>query len=644
LQNISITQKMMLVIGLLGLFVLGIAYYVSGQMRHIDDSYTALMAGQDRASLLMSRANRAFTGARGTIADILIANTPAQDATASAEFQRNLSDFKTFLDQAAQRSPAYASELSDIKARGLDIINNTCAGAISMGQTGTTDAEVLASQQEYLKNCAPAFPPISDALTKIFTTMTAATDQADNGLTDVTNHTILITYAGIIGGLIVIGLAAIGGIRRWIIMPLRGQLEIMARLAKGDYGVEVAGANRRDEVGAIARAVTVFRDNGQEKLRLEAQTAAQRAQAEEERAAQEAHRAAAAQQSAFVVESLAAGLEKLSSGDLMFRLSTPFGAEYETLRADFNAAMAKMQETMKAIAMTTQGVRSGSGEITQASDDLSRRTEQQAASLEQTAAALDQITATVRRTAENAQEARNTAASAKSDAEHSGVVVKDTVTAMSEIETSARQIGNIIGVIDEIAFQTNLLALNAGVEAARAGDAGRGFAVVATEVRALAQRSADAAKEIKALISASGQQVDSGVRLVGETGKALARIVAQVERLNALVGDIAASAQEQATGLSQVNSAVNQMDQVTQQNAAMVEESTAASHSLASEAEALAKRVAQFQIGVDIDLARPTRERPAPVRKAPPAPSKASPSRLSTPAPLADAGEEWAAF
>ena len=241
---------------------------------------------------------------------------------------------------------------------------------------------------------------------------------------------------------------------------------------------------------------------------------------------------------------------------------------------------------------------------------MSRRTEQQAASLEETAAALDQITATVRKTAENSNEARNTVSVTKADTETSGAVVRETVTAMSGIEASSKQIGTIIGVIDEIAFQTNLLALNAGVEAARAGDAGRGFAVVATEVRALAQRSAEAAKEIKALISASSQQVDTGVKLVGETGKALARIAEQVARLNGLVSDISFSAQEQATGLNQVNTAVNQMDQVTQQNAAMVEEATAASHNLSGEAQELARLVGQFRIGES--AAAPVLKRAAP--------------------------------
>jgi len=279
------------------------------------------------------------------------------------------------------------------------------------------------------------------------------------------------------------------------------------------------------------------------------------------------------------------------------RLSLAVAQEYESLKSDFNSAMDSLQKTMAAIAGNTSGVKSGAAEITRASDDLARRTEQQAANLEQTAAALDEITATVNKTAEGAKVARDLVNATRQDAEESGKVVGETVQSMGGIETSSREIGNIIGVIDEIAFQTNLLALNAGVEAARAGDAGRGFAVVATEVRALAQRSADAAKEIKMLISASGTQVETGVKLVGATGKALSRIVEQVSRLNALVIDIAASAQEQATALAEVNNAVNAMDQTTQQNAAMVEQSTAASHGLAGEAEELFRLVGRFSIG-----------------------------------------------
>ena len=297
-----------------------------------------------------------------------------------------------------------------------------------------------------------------------------------------------------------------------------------------------------------------------------------------------------------MVGGLATGLERLASGDLTFRLRQAFTPAYEKLRVDFNAAMDTLQKTISVIVGNAAGIRSGSGEISHAADDLARRTERQAASLEETAAAMEEITATVKTTAENARHASGQAAKAREEASQSGEVVRDAIKAMGDIESSARQITQIIGVIDEIAFQTNLLALNAGVEAARAGDAGRGFAVVASEVRALAQRSADAAKEIKSLISASTKQVDLGVDLVGRTGEALERIIGQVAGLNDLVTDIATAAQEQSSGIQEVNIAITDMDRVTQQNAALVEESSAASVSLAEEADSLASLVRQFNV------------------------------------------------
>ncbi|OYV26646.1 MAG: hypothetical protein B7X08_01190 [Acidocella sp. 20-63-7] len=437
--------------------------------------------------------------------------------------------------------------------------------------------------------------------------------------------------------------------RRAISRTLGGLAGTMRQLAAGELNTDIPGMERGDELGDMARAVEVFKNNAVEKVRLEREALAARAAAEEERKANEALRQDTEAQQREVVSAVAGGLERLSDGDLLFRLNTPFASAYEKLRGDFNAAMENLQKTMLAITESTQTVRGQAGQMMQASDDLSLRTEQQAASLEETAAALDQVTATVRHTAKNAGEASEVIGHAREDAEHSGNVVRETVAAMGNIEASARKIDNIIGVIDEIAFQTNLLALNAGVEAARAGDAGRGFAVVATEVRALAQRSADAAKEIKALISASGKQVESGVKLVGETGTALGKIVEQVSKISALVVSIAASAQEQASGLNEVNSAVNQMDNVTQKNAAMVEESTAASHSLATEAETLGQLVNRFRIGATNPAPRPTavKARPAsrlvskPVAKPPVAkPPVAKPSSA-----LASAGEEdWDEF
>ncbi|HRD47004.1 MAG TPA: methyl-accepting chemotaxis protein, partial [Caulobacter sp.] len=316
----------------------------------------------------------------------------------------------------------------------------------------------------------------------------------------------------------------------------------------------------------------------------------------------DARREGEAEQNA-VVATLADSLGRLARGDLRVRIDEAFPGAYQKLKDDFNAAVTSLKTAMASINDSTTAINAGSAEIANAADDLSKRTEQQAARLEETAAALDQITATVRRSAEGAQQAASVVTGARGDAERSGDVVRQATAAMSEIEKSSQQIGQIIGVIDEIAFQTNLLALNAGVEAARAGDAGKGFAVVASEVRGLAQRSAEAAKEIKALISASTTQVGEGVKLVGETGKALAAIVGKVGEINELVAEISASSQEQATALGDVNSAVNQMDQMTQQNAAMVEQTTAAARSLRGEAGQLSTLVDSFEIDREVSRA-----------------------------------------
>ena len=326
-----------------------------------------------------------------------------------------------------------------------------------------------------------------------------------------------------------------------------------------------------------------------------------------ERRRNEEERAARAREQQSVVEALAGGLRNLAAGNLLNGISDSFPAEYEALRVDFNKAVDSLQSALTSIASSAETVRSGTSEIMRASDDLSKRTEQNAASLEETAAALNELTETVRQTADGARKADQTVASTRSDAEKSGEIVRQAITAMEQIEKSSSQIGQIIGVIDEIAFQTNLLALNAGVEAARAGDAGRGFAVVAQEVRALAQRSAEAAKEIKALISTSAAHVDSGVTLVGNTRDALMRIVSSFGGISQLVGAMAASAEAQSTGIAQINVAIGHMDQSTQQNAAMVEQSTAAAVSLSREAEAMAELVGRFEVGAGRHLSSASR-------------------------------------
>ncbi len=403
----------------------------------------------------------------------------------------------------------------------------------------------------------------------------------------------------LVGGLLFSALlsAAIGMLlTRMIARPVNQMTDAMRRLADGDKTIVVPAVGQKDEVGEMAEAVQVFKDAAialdkaaAEKVRMEALAA-------EERARNDAIRAAAEKEQTEVVDALAGALERVARGDLTCQVTNDFAGRYLKLRDDFNAAIRQLHEAMALVSNSTLSITSGTNEISRAADDLSRRTETQAASLEETAAALDQITAAVSKTAAGASHANATVEEARNEAERTGEIVGDAVRAMTEIEQSSRQISQIIGVIDEIAFQTNLLALNAGVEAARAGEAGRGFAVVASEVRALAQRSADAAKEIKGLISTSSEQVETGVERINNAGEAISSIVAKVTEINGLVSEIAASAREQSLGLGEVNTAINQMDQVTQQNAAMVEETTAASRSLADDANDLGRLVGQFKV------------------------------------------------
>ena len=322
------------------------------------------------------------------------------------------------------------------------------------------------------------------------------------------------------------------------------------------------------------------------------------------------------EQTELTIKSIGEGLDHLASGDLTHRISADLTGSFAKLKSDFNRALDRLQDTVRNLQASANQITTGSAEISSAADDLSRRTEQQAASLEETAATLEQITATVKQTTTNTREASKSVEAAKQLAETGGKVVETAVGAMDAISQSSKKITDIIGVIDEIAFQTNLLALNAGVEAARAGEAGKGFAVVASEVRALAQRSSEAAKEIKTLIHTSSEQVGQGVKFVGESGEALKRIVDQVVKINALVNEMALASEQQSSGIEQVNSAVAQMDQVTQQNAAMVEQSTAASRNLAQESQTLGELASFFRVGTQSQAAERKSAAPARVNPA----------------------------
>lgn len=398
----------------------------------------------------------------------------------------------------------------------------------------------------------------------------------------------------------------------------------MTSLAGGDLTAMIEGDARPDEVGAMARAVKVFKDNALKTQELEREAEAQRTESEDHRRLAAEQDRVRAEAMAQATNGLASGLQQLASGNLGTQLNQPFSQEFESLRSDFNRAVAQLRDTMAAVAEATGSIDSGSREISQSADDLSKRTEQQAASLEETAAALDQITTNVANSSKRVEEARTVAIQANTSARHSGEVVANAVDAMGKIEQSSNQISNIIGVIDDIAFQTNLLALNAGVEAARAGEAGKGFAVVAQEVRELAQRSATAAKEIKGLISNSSVEVGNGVQLVSQTGEALRAIESYIVSINQHMDAITTSSREQSVGLAEVNTAVNQMDQVTQQNAAMVEEANAAGATLAKEAARLRELVAQFQLGYEGSAAQPARPARLPAVNAQAAPPSSS--------------------
>jgi methyl-accepting chemotaxis protein len=397
-------------------------------------------------------------------------------------------------------------------------------------------------------------------------------------------------------------------VSRHVTGPLGAIRGAMLKLAGGDFEVVLPGLDRKDEIGAVANAVERFKVLAVDKARNEADAAMARQKAEADRHAEAARveaeaqakvaaeRAKASEEQAHAFRTLGAALGHLADGDFTIRLADDIPQAYAEIRDDFNRAIGRLHETIQAVANSTNEVSNAAGEISTATTDLSQRVEEQAASLAETSASMEEISSTVQTNAKNAQQANELTSSTQGVADRGGKVVAEAVTAMSRIEESSRQISDIITVIDEIARQTNLLALNAAVEAARAGDAGRGFAVVASEVRSLAQRSSEAAKNITDLIAKSSDRVQEGVGLVNRAGTALSEIVASIKQVADIVANIATASAEQSTGLEQISKALAQMDDVTQQNSALVEENTATAKTLQQQSHDMQTRIASFKL------------------------------------------------
>ena len=496
---------------------------------------------------------------------------------------------------------AWDAESKDFWRRTTNIIKpdgNRAVGT-ALGQTGAVypfavkgqvyRGEAVILETPYFTIYQPIFSPAGDVLGILYAGVRKA---------DINSIATEMTYAIGTTSLVVLLIAAtlIALLVRRIVGSLPRLTTVAERLASGQLETSVPDQELKNEIGALARAINVFRESAIQKVEIERDAAEAAAQGEKDRADREVAKADDARAVQDAVDCLADGLNKLSDGDLTVRIDRTFAGNLDRLRVDFNASVEKLSNTLSEIRGETSGIEASSAEMRSATDDLSKRTEQQAASLEETSAALEEITSTVRGSSAKADEAATMATKARQSTETSSKVVSDAIEAMSRIEQASSEISKIINVIDEIAFQTNLLALNAGVEAARAGDAGKGFAVVAQEVRELAQRSANAAKDIKALINKSGEAVAGGVSLVQQTGTALGEISNQVAVINDHITAIASAAREQSTALNEINGSVNHMDQFTQKNAAMVEEATAVTHRLADSARNLGGFVAQFRI------------------------------------------------
>lgn len=595
LSNSSIRQKILAMTISISALAAASLGYTSWKYNEADGRYTSFIKSEAQANTHIVAAARHMQS---------IAYR-AYQLTAYSPDAKDFEEVASSYDKNAQRMIDRFNAAIAAYPEGKPELEGFLASAVSI-KTGL-DKAIVAAKGNRDMNALAVLGAVDPRIDELATGLREWNDKMDKQVSDgvrslsETNRDTIYQSATLLAVAIVLNIiASMALASAGILKPIARLRQQMMRLAEGDLSVEVNEAKRGDEVGGMAKSVIVFKQNAEQRLKLEEdarETSRTNEAAQLDRAAEKQRLDVEVD---FTVARLAEALSALSSGDVTHRISSPFAGRFDRIRQDFNASAEKLEYTLSSVAENARSISASASEIRAAADDLAHRTEQQAASVEETAAALEQITTTTHDATMRAQEAEDLVRQAHQAAQASGAVVSEAVRAMQAIASSSGEINNIIGVIDDIAFQTNLLALNAGVEAARAGEAGKGFAVVAQEVRELAQRSAQAAREIKALITTSGNQVRSGVQLVGQTGDALQRIAGHVEEINSRVRSINTAAREQVVGLKEINGAITTIDQTTQRNAAMVEESTAASHALASEIADLNGLLQQFKTSSDL--------------------------------------------
>ncbi|KIQ04702.1 hypothetical protein RU07_04125 [Agrobacterium tumefaciens] len=497
---------------------------------------------------------------------------------------------ETFRDAAFRLNVSTGSMSGDDKMSDATRKSAKTIDGLATKLDGSATQLLAISQQRKV-----AFSMAEEEIGRVWTSLTTFAEKQRSAADTERSKADGISLSAMVIGVLVAIFAGIGLVMTFK-GPILGIVGAMKRLAKGDMDIPLEAKNRYDEIGDMARALEVFKENAEERIRLEASTQEQRASAEAQRHANETERRELDRQIQFAVSALAGGLERLSAGDISTTIDTPFNDRLEQLRVDFNRSMLRLRDTIGGIAENVAAIRGNAQQMSESAVDLARRTERQAASLEETAASVDEVNSNMRNAVERAREANGIVDKTRRNTEESLVIVRNAVDAMQRIENASQTIGNITEVIDSISFQTNLLALNAGVEAARAGEAGKGFAVVAHEVRELAQRSAAAAKEIRELIAVSSSEVAAGSSLVAKTGEALAQIGTQIANVSDQVGQITQATQDQSVAMQQINSSVGEVDLLTQQNAAMVEETSAASEQLNEETDQLLTLLAQFRL------------------------------------------------